>query len=63
MGNPPRPPQAKRVEKIWKRIFSVILGRRGGLDKWRSRNYFWVRNQKKGVIDYGKGINDLETIF
>ncbi len=42
------------------------MGERNGggeLDKWRGRNYFCFRNPKKGVMNYGKGINYLETVY
>jgi hypothetical protein len=32
------------------------------LDKFKSRNYFFIRNQKKGVMRYGMGINYLEAL-
>jgi len=35
----------------------------GGLDKRRSGNYFSFRKSKKGVMSYGMGINNLETIW
>jgi hypothetical protein len=33
------------------------------LDKWGSGNYFLGRNLKKGVMEDGKGINYLETVY
>ena len=34
----------------------------GELDKFKSRNYFFDRNKKKGVMKYGMGINHLEAL-
>ena len=54
-----RPPRGRGAS----RYFLSNFWEEEPLDKWRSRNYFFDRKWMKGVKNYGKGINDLETIY